>query len=105
MTDELVALARREVLTLHEFFVAWFRPDSAVADFNSCEAALAPDFRMVTPDGMVNDRASVVERLRRARRSQSADFSIVISCIEPAWQRGNAILLGYVEEQYRSGSV
>ena len=101
----LAELARREVLALHEFFVAWFRPGTTAADFGQCEAAFAPDFRMVSPDGMVNDRAAVLQRLRQARNSQPDDFSIVISAIEPLWQERDAILLGYVEEQYRSGST
>jgi len=107
MSDRLplVELARWEVLALHEFFVAWFRPDMSVTDFSLCEAALAADFRMATPDGMVNDRAAVLHRLHGAHRSQPADFSIVISDIELLWQEGDAILLGYVEEQYRSGSI
>jgi hypothetical protein len=99
----LAELARREVLALHEFFVAWFRQDAAAVDFGECEAAFAVDFRMITPDGMVNDRAAVLERLRQARNSQRPDFSIIISGIEPLWQQRDAVLLGYVEEQYRSG--
>jgi len=101
----LAELARREVLALHEFFMAWFRPGAPAADFGQCEAALAPDFRMVAPDGIVSDRAAVVQRLRQARNSQPADFAIIISAVEPLWQQGDAILLAYVEEQYRSGST
>jgi len=101
----LAELARREVFALHEFFVAWFRTGVAAADFSQCEAALAPDFRMVSPDGMVNDRAAVLQRLRQARGSQPPDFAIAISGLAPLWQQGDAILLAYVEEQYRSGST
>jgi hypothetical protein len=107
MTDgsPLAELARREVFVLHELFGAWFRAGTTAVDFSLCEAALAPDFCMVAPDGMVNDRAAVLQRLRQARNSQPADFAIVISAVEPLWQQGDAILLGYVEEQYRSGST
>ena len=107
MTEQppLAERARREVLALHEFFVNWFGPGEAAIDFSHCEAALAPDFRMVTPDGTVNDRAAVLQRLRRARHSQPVDFAIIVSGIAPLWQQGDAILLGYVEEQYRSGSI
>ena len=104
MTD-LAERARREVLALHDFFVVWFRPGATAIDFGQCEAALAPDFRMVAPDGKVNDRAAVLRRLRQARGALPADFAIVIAAIEPLWQQGDAILLGYVEEQYRSGSI
>ena len=101
----LAELARREVLALHAFFVAWFRPGPTTLDFGPCDAAFAPDFRMVSPDGMVSDRAAVLQRLRQARGSQPADFAIAISGLEPLWQQGDAILLAYVEEQYRSGSI
>jgi hypothetical protein len=100
----LAELARREILALHEFFVAWFRPGPTTLDFGSCEAAFAPDFRMISPDGMANDRAAVLQRLRQARGSQPPDFAIAISGLAPLWQQGDAILLAYVEEQYRSGS-
>ena len=107
MTDwsPLAELARREVLALHEFFGSWFRAGTAAVDFSLCEAALASDFRMVAPDGTVNDRAAVLQRLRQARNSQPAGFAIAISAVEPLWQQGDAVLLGYVEEQYRSGST
>ena len=101
----LAELAQREVIALHAFFTAWFRPGPTTPDFGECEAALAPDFRMVAPDGAVNDRGTVLQRLRRARGSQPADFAIAISGVEVLWQHGDAILLGYVEEQYRSGSL
>jgi len=101
----LAELAQREVIALHEFFVAWFRPATAAPAFGECEAALAPDFRMVTPDGAVNDRAAVLQGLRQARGSQPADFAIVVADVGMLWQEGDAILLGYVEEQYRTGSI
>jgi hypothetical protein len=101
----LAELARREIVALHEFFVAWFRGSAAEIDFAACEAAFAPDFRMVSPDGMVHGRAAVLQRLRQARNSQPPDFAIVISGIEPLWRQSDAVLLGYVEQQYRSGSV
>jgi len=98
-------LAQREVIALHAFFVAWFRRGPSALDFGECEAALAPDFRMVTPEGSVCDRGAVLQRVRQARGSQPSDFAITITGIEVLWQHGDAILLGYVEEQYRSGSL
>jgi hypothetical protein len=101
----LEAMARKEVFALHEFFVGWFRHAETDIDFRLCESALAPDFRMVTPDGVVRDRAAIVEMVRRARGTLPEDFAIVISEVEPIWQQGNAILLGYIEQQYRNGFV
>ena len=100
----LPELARREVVAMHAFFAAWYTgADTPAADFAACEAAFAPDFRMVTPDGIVHERLAVLKGLRRSRRSQPASFAIAVSGIEPLWQQGDAILLGYVEQQYRDG--
>jgi len=101
MERDLAGKANREVEALHQFFVAWFLGEPA--DFTACEAAFAPDFRMVTPDGAVHERAAVVARLRAARASAPADFTIAI--VEPrvAWQTADAVLLEYVERQYRDG--
>jgi hypothetical protein len=104
-SDLLAELARKEVLALHEFFVTWFRRDGPDIDFRLCEAAFADDFRMVTPDGLIHGRAAIVEMVRRARGALPDDFAIVISEIEPLWQQQDAILLGYIEQQYRNPSV
>lgn len=101
--ESLADLACREVVALHDFFTAWFRGEDA--DFAGCEAALGRDFRMVTPDGAVHERQAVLERLRRARSSQPPGFTIVVAELQPLWQLANAILLGYVEQQYRDGSA
>ncbi len=101
-----VARAIRETRDLHAFFVAWFRvAGGPAADFARCEAALAPDFRMVTPDGRVHDRAAVVDRLRAAKGSADPDFSIDILQPTAVWQTGDAVLLEFVEQQYRGGAT
>ena len=101
---DLAARAEDEVRALHAFFVAWFRDGSAgTADFVSCERAFAPDFRMVTPDGGSHDRAAVIGRLRAARGTVSGDFVITIHEPHPVWQAENAVLLEFVERQYRDG--
>ena len=103
---DLAGKARAEVRQLHAFFVAWFRGESRMAeDFATCEAAFAPDFRMVTPDGQVHDRASVIKTLRLARGRSSADFAIEILQPHVAWQSDSVVLLEFVERQYVSGRV
>jgi hypothetical protein len=98
--------ASEEVYALHAFFAAWFRGIAdAPADFVVCEAALAPDFRMVDPDGGVHDRAAVLGRLRAARGSAPADFSIDILEPRAVWASADAALLEYVERQYRDGRM
>jgi hypothetical protein len=101
---DLAARAIREAGELHAFFVAWFRAgDGPRPDFARCEAALAPDFRMVTPDGAVHDRAAVISRLRAAVGTAPGDFAIDILQPAVAWQSDGAVLLEFVEQQYRAG--
>ncbi len=103
-SGDLAERAEEEVRGLHAFFVDWFRAETAQStDFARCEAALAPDFRMVTPDGGVHARASVVERIRSLRGSAPGDFAIEIVQPSVVWRGENAILLEFVEEQYRGG--
>lgn len=100
----LEQLALEEVIGLHEFFVAWFRADGgAVPDFRLCEGAFAPDFRMIAPDGRAHTRDEVLSRLRNARGAMREDFRIRILDAHTVWTDGTAVLLEYVEEQYRDG--
>ena len=98
---DLADRAGSEVVRLHAFFGAWFRGEAA--DFATCAAALAPDFRMITPDGAIHERAAVVARLVAARASASAGFAIEILEPHPAWQSADAVLLEFIERQYRDG--
>ena len=103
---DLSGRAVEEVQRLHAFFGAWFRGEpTVVAGFAACETALAPDFRMVTPDGEVHDRASVIARLRSARDSAPADFAIEILQPHVAWRSDDAVLLEFIERQYRDGRI
>ncbi len=102
----LEELARQEVIALHEFFVAWFRDEGGGApDFQLCEGAFAPDFRMISPDGEAHGRDDVLSRLRKARGAMQPDFSIVILEPRPVWMAENAVLLEYIEQQYRDGRM
>jgi hypothetical protein len=103
MAADLAGKASREVRALHEFFVGWFRGD--LTDFAPCAAAFAADFRMITPDGAAHDRAAVMQRLIGARASAPADFAIDILQPHVAWQSADAVLLEYVERQYRDGRI
>ena len=58
---------------------------------------------MVTPDGGSHDRPAVIGPARAARGTVSGDFSIEILDPHPLWQAGDAVLLEYVEQQYRDG--
>ena len=100
MSRGLAERAIDEARQLHAFFVAWFRAGDG-PDFARCEAVLAPDFRMVTPDGRVHDRVEVISRLWAARGTAPGDFAIDILRPRIAWQADDAVLLEFVEQQYR----
>lgn len=101
----MLACAEAEVAGLHDFFVRWFIPPSGqVEDFERCERALHESFGMVAPDGRFHPRAQVIERLRAAQGSMEAGFEIAIEGLSPIWRNEDAILVGYIEVQHRSGS-
>jgi hypothetical protein len=102
MPGDLAELAAREVVALHEFFVAWFRPGPA-PDFRACEGAFHPDFRMVTPEGRMLGRAEIIQGIQASRGRLAASLTIEILDIRTLWQEGDAALLAYIEQQYREG--
>lgn len=106
MTERLADLAIREVVELHDFFLAWLRPHpGAPPDPARFERALAPEFRLVGPDGRVRDRAAIVGWLHDLKGGRGADFTMQVSDFRPVWQAGDAILLEYVETQYLQGKT
>ena len=102
MPGDLATLAAREVVALHEFFVAWFRPGPA-PDFRACEGAFHPDFRMVTPEGRLLGRSEIIQGIQASRGRLAASLTIEILEIRTLWQEGDAALLAYIEQQYREG--
>lgn len=106
MSDRPIALTsiREEIVGLHEFFVLWFcaGPQTNL-DFARCDDALAADFHMVTPDGSMVERPSLIAALRAARGSAKPGFSIAIEHLTPLWQDRGTILVTYVEAQIRDG--
>jgi hypothetical protein len=95
----LAIAATHEVEALHAAFVELFTGRSS--DLGRCMAAFAADFEMVTPEGACLGREAVLAGLRTARAG--ADFRIAVSAIRPIWDRGDWVLLQYVEQQYREG--
>lgn len=94
----LAAHAADEVLTLHETFVELFTGRSK--DYARCAAALAPDFRMISPDGLRLARDRVLEGIAAAAAPH--DFRIFIHSIQVVAEFPDSVLLHYVEEQYRN---
>ena len=64
----------REVVELHKFFVDWYRGDAASMD--RVERALAPDFTMVTPDGELLARPSVIAGITEGRKGSSPGIEV-----------------------------
>src|SRR5262245_47139434 len=102
MGSDLADLAAREIVALHEFFVAWFRPGPA-PDFRACEDAFHPDFQMVTPDGRLLARTEIIQGIRAARGALAPSLTIEVLDIRTLWQEADAALLTYIEQQYREG--
>jgi hypothetical protein len=106
MSNGLVKMAQDEVVALHEFFVRWMRQGSEIPiDFSVCEDALATDFEMVTPAGVVSTKATLIDRLKRARWSLPPDFAIDVVDAQPIWLGRREVLLKYVERQRRLGQI
>jgi hypothetical protein len=106
----LADLASREIVDLHDFFGVWLRPSMAtdvgpVPDLDRLERVLAPEFRLIGPDGTIRERGAVVAWISAARGSRPADFRIAVEAIAPVWQASEAVLLEYVETQYGQGKT
>lgn len=98
--SELADQAAQEVRSLHATFCELFAGRSQ--NFDRCARALARDFCMITPDGLLLDRATVLDRLVAMRAPPG--FLIAISDIRLVAEFGDSVLLRYVEEQYREAN-
>jgi hypothetical protein len=91
--------AEREIRALHAHFVSLFTGRSQ--DVERCAAAFAPGFLMITPEGSSRDRAAVLAFVANA--AAPPDFRIDIHEPRIIWEIESAVLLHYVEQQYRDG--
>jgi len=96
---DLAAAAVRETRELHEAFEAWFRPGAADAVLARIEAALAPGFVVVSPDGSQLARHELLALLRAARGCRGPGFRIAVEAAAPLHVAPPLVLLGYVERQ------
>jgi hypothetical protein len=104
-TPSLPDLAWQEVVALHAFFEAWLRESESVMDFSEVEAAIGRDFRLISPDGKMEEREAVLAWIRDARGSRGPDFKIVALDPRAIWTGDGAVLLEYSEQQYRDGQT
>jgi hypothetical protein len=101
----LADLAWQEVVALHAFFKTWLRESESVMDFSEVEVAIGKDFRLISPDGKIDEGSTVVSSIRDARGSRGPDFTIVVSDPFTVWAGDGAVLLEYTEQQYRDGRM
>jgi hypothetical protein len=93
---------RREVEELHAFFVDWFHGRLTEDDgtWGRFEAALAPSFLLVSPDGAATARSELAARLRELHGSRpEGRFRIWIEEFVERHHEGPLCLVTYVECQ------
>ncbi|EPE96303.1 DUF4440 domain-containing protein [Rhizobium grahamii] len=96
--------ARDEVVSLHEFFVAWYdKKTAATTDIDRFERVMGPGMKMIPPSGHMLERDAVVSYVRGSRAAFDGDYAIEIADVEPVWEAGNAIVVTYIEKQERRG--
>lgn len=94
------SVCEREIESLHDFFVRWYRGDAAGGDFARVEDALAPTFEIVTPDGEVHDRHAILSYIESSHdRYDGNEFDIHIRNVEPVAVREERALVRYEEWQ------
>ena len=96
-----------EVEQLHAFFVRWFRgevPESE-AEFERFASALAPEFEMVVPSGILLARAQVLAGVRGAYGQWQDNEGATIEIRNPKAHAigGGLIRVSYEEWQQRLG--
>jgi len=75
------AECKREIEALHDFFAAWYTGETT--DFGRLEAALAPAFEMVSPDGERLGREAIVDAIREKEAAYAPGaFAIDIRNVE-----------------------
>ena len=102
-THPLVAAAIREIEASHDFFVRWFLGTAEEAEFALWLRTTHPEFRLTTPGGAMLGCEAIVAWIGAARGSMTSRFEIAVEDIEPIHVGEDAVLLIYVERQYRDG--
>ena len=101
----LAAAAIREIEASHDFFVRWFLGTADAAEFALWPATLHPEFRLTTPGGAMLAMAEIVRWIEGARGSMTTRFEIGIDDVEVIHATDEAVLLIYVERQYRDERI
>lgn len=96
MTD--AEICKTEIVGLHRLFESWLGEGGG--DPAGFDAAFAPGFAMVMPNGRRLDRAAVLDFLRGARGARGAGFRIAIEEMEALHLAPPLVLMHYLERQW-----
>ena len=99
---ELAEACAAEIVALHEVFQRTLGAPSQ-DDGGRIEAAFAPDYAMILPNGRRLDRAEVIAFLRQARGARGEGFRISIEDIDVLHAAPPLMLMHYVERQHLHG--
>ena len=102
MTDPATRCAG-EIIALHEVFQATLGAPGA-DEGGRYEAAFAPGFNMVMPNGRRLERAEVLAFLRGARGVRGAGFRIAIEDAVPLHVAPPLVLMHYIERPWVGGA-
>ena len=104
-SSSLADKAWQEVIGLHNFFGEWLRGDAPAGDFSRAESAISKDFRMISPDGAIEESAAVLAWIKGAHGSRPAPYTMAVLDPHTIWAGESAVLLEYTEQQYRDGKT
>jgi hypothetical protein len=93
-----LAACRREIETLHAFFVRWYCGGATRGEFERVEHALAPSFERIAPDGAIHSRETVLAGIRESHDTHER-FEIAIRNVEPVAVADDRALVRYEEWQ------
>jgi hypothetical protein len=93
-----------EIRELHRVFEATLGAPGA-DDAGRYEAAFAPGFAMVMPNGRRLDRAEVLDFLHQARGVRGPRFRIAIEDVAVLHAAPPLMLMHYVERQWLAGGI
>lgn len=93
----------REIEELHALFVRWYRGEAETAEFERVERALDGSFELISPDGSLSNRESVLSGVREAHGEQSG-FDIEVRNVEPVCVTDGHALVRYEEWQSTPGA-
>ncbi len=99
------ALLREEIVSLHQFFVRWYRGVALRAEREAVLARFRSDFSYVVPGGRRSDRSDLAAMLTSSHGA-NPDFRIQVTALsfQPLLSTDAVALWGVTYEEYQSGA-